>query len=359
MMPTIAVVLGTRPEIIKLYTVIQGLKKYFKVIVIHTGQHYSKELHQNQLDIFNLKIDCQLESFDDNPTVQLSKMISALSLKLTEINPSAVVVHGDTNSTLAGAISATKNNLKLIHIESGARCFDKSVPEEQNRIVADHFAWLNFCYDQESKNNLKKEGLIKNVFQFSNTAYSTCHYINQKYLKKIKQKNDFVLVTLHRAENTDNPIILKTLINLINHMAAYKKIIFPLHPRTKKILHRENLSLHSNIEVMAPQDYLDFLKLIKSCEFILSDSGGVVDESVYFNKPLIIMRNKTERNELLKKKKIKQLNPRFSEKKLTITLNKIIARDLEKMKKVKIHFEANASHQIARLIHLKLKSGLK
>lgn len=346
----LAVILGTRPEIIKLYTLIAELRSHFELVIIHTGQHYSKELNQNQLDIFKLKIDHQIDSYDKDATVQLANMISKIGPLLAQINPKAVVIHGDTNSTLAGALCARKNNIPLIHIESGARCFNKNVPEEQNRIVADHFSTLNFCYDKESFLNLKNEGIRENIFKFSNTAYSTCHYINSKYLKSYKGKSNYVLVTIHRSENTDNPKNLKSIVGLLNHLANSQRIIFPIHPRTNKLLKENKLTLSEKIETITPVDYLDFLKLLKCATFVISDSGGVVDESVYFNIPLIIVRAKTERNDLVKQKKIKQINPEIGEKKLITTVDKIIKNDLKKMRKKKIAFDPNAAKKIAKII---------
>lgn len=349
-MPTIAIILGTRPEIIKLYTVIEALKKYFKVIIIHTGQHYSPDMNQNNLDVFGLKIDQQLHSKSDDSYLQLAQMQMAIYQKLILIKPTGVVIHGDTNSTLAGALTAKKLNLPLYHIESGARCFDQSVPEELNRIVADHFSTLNFCYDKESKNNLKKEGIVKNVFKFSNTAYSTCHYINQKHLRHFKEKSNAILVTIHRAENTNNIKNLKSIVGALNWLSQKNQIIFPIHPRTKKTLLDSNLLLSDRINLIAPLDYLHFLKHIKSSKLIISDSGGVIDESIYFNTPLIILRKKTERSDLVKVKKIKQLNPEEGEKKLIKKMEIILNHDLKKMKKIKIKFDVKSSQKIAQTI---------
>lgn len=344
-MKKICIVLGTRPEIIKLFPVVHGLKGKAKVVLIHTGQHYDKVMSQSHLDMFKLKVDYLIKSKSKDSSTQIYKMMQGVDDVLKKIKPDAVVVQGDTNSTMIGAICAKKNGMRLYHIEAGARCFDKKVPEEQNRIIADHLSDRNFCYDDESKMNLHREGITKNVTKFCNTAYGAVDYINKNKLKS-KKSHNHILVTIHRAENTNNPEILKRIIAALGGLK--EKLIFPIHPRTRKVIEKYNIPVSSNIELIGPLEYVDFLGNLKSSKCVLTDSGGVVDECVYFNTPLIVLRDKTERNDLVKRGKILLLSPKEVE--FEKKLIKLVASGFQGMKRVKVSFRADVGDQIAKSI---------
>lgn len=345
----IAVVLGTRPEIIKLFPVIIELKKWAKVEVIHTGQHYSSKLNQNNLDIFKLKIDHQIVSKTKSSFLQFGKMTDGLNYILAGRKYDLVLVHGDTNSTLAGALCASRNKIPIAHIEAGARCHDKTVPEEQNRIIVDHLSWLNFAYDVESKKNLANEGINKNVFLFSNTIYSAISIAERRHsIKKSIIQESYIVCTIHREENTSSLEKFNLIVDKLNSLSEKYLILFPVHPRTRKILNSSK-KLSSRIKLTPPLDYLSFLNLLKNSSFAISDSGGLVDECVYFNKPLIIIRNSTERNYLLKQKKI-----------ILIPTNRLLEENLDYAIKRKysnkiVDFDIQADFKISKTIKNLLK----
>ena len=223
--------------------------------------------------------------------------------------PDAVLVYGDTNSTLAGALAAGKLNIPVAHVEAGLRSFMMVMPEEQNRRLTDHLSTWLFCPTQIAVNNLLKEGISnqdstalpssdnKCVSLTGDIMLEASLYYREKNNIAINE-NDFILMTIHRAENTDDPVRLKSIVNAVNCLTS-RKFIFPAHPRTKKILEQQNLSFASHVKMIEPVGYLEMIAYEASCSAVLTDSGGVQKEAFFFKKPCITIRDSTEWVELV------------------------------------------------------------
>jgi UDP-N-acetylglucosamine 2-epimerase (non-hydrolysing) len=284
---------GTRPEIIKISPLVNELNAQ----VLLTGQHFKKEMLDNFLPLINPSnlINLELEEFKDFQTNRylISDLIKSRILKLDVKN---VFVLGDTNTTLVGAVAAKSANKKLFFIESGLRTGDLKQIEEYNRLIVSHLADVNFCNHENNVNNLKVEGIADNKIYL--TGSTVCSALNRLDISESNEhKNDFILLTLHRPENVDNEDRLRELINGLKQLNY--KIIFPIHPRTRdKIKKMVNLSTE-HIQITEPKNYDDFVKLIKSSKFIISDSGGLQEEAMILRKPLLIPRKYTERPEML------------------------------------------------------------
>jgi UDP-GlcNAc3NAcA epimerase len=317
-MKKIAVIFGTRPEIIKLAPII---KESSDIITLYTGQHYSKELSE---DIFNdldlKKPRFNLEVVENSHATQVAKMMIEIEKILIQEKIEWVIVQGDTNSTLAGAMVASKLGIKLLHIEAGARSFNRSEPEEINRVMTDHLANINIAFNSESLKNLKNEGIRKNIHNIPNTAYQVCLH----QIKKIKpaKVDPYILVTIHRATNTNDPKRMKNIVGLLNQLSSNNKIIFPMHPRTKKLLSEYGLSLNQLIQIVPPASYNKFLEYIYHSNGVISDSGGVVDECALMQKRLIILRNETERMDIVKNGTAKLVSPDLKNKLQVNIINK-------------------------------------
>lgn len=291
----IMTVLGTRPEIIKLSPLIPLLDREFEHFLVHTGQHYSIEMDAVFFD--ELKLDkpkYNLEVGSGRHGYQTGLMLEKLEQILLKEKPDLVLVLGDTNSTLAGALSAAKLNIKVGHIEAGCRSFNRQMPEEINRIIADHISDMLFASDEQSVKNLGNEGIKKNVFNVGSLVNDAC-LRNIKLAEKLEiNKKNFVLVTIHRQENTDNAVVLKGIFEALGEISKNIKIILPIHPRTGKAVEENKIKIGKKIEVIKPLGYLEFLNLAKNSRFIMSDSGGIQEEAAALNVPCLILRNETE-----------------------------------------------------------------
>ena len=299
-------IIGARPQFIKYSSISNLLKKKFNEILIHTGQHYDYNMSKvffDGLNIpspkYNLKIGSGLHS----------KQTGMMMVKLEEImlkeKPDVVMVFGDTNTTLAGSLASVKLKIKLAHIEAGLRSFNKSMPEEINRICTDHISDFLFCPSKDSVINLKNEGITKNVFDVGDIMKDTI--VNNKKFIKIRYsvlsksnnlKRPYYYITIHRQENTDNIGILKNLLDNLGKtgMISY----FPVHPRTKKVITSNKIKIPENIILLEPLNYLDNLTFQKYSEIIFTDSGGVQKEAYYLGVPCITLREETEWKELVK-----------------------------------------------------------
>lgn len=291
------IILGTRPEIIKLSSIIRKISKKDKII--HTNQHYSYNMDEIFFKELKLrKPDYNLRIGSGTHGDQTARMLEKIEPILIKEKPDVVIVQGDTNSVLAGALAAAKLNIKVAHIEAGLRSNDKYMPEEKNRIITDHISDYLFPPTKEAKQNLLKEGINKkNIFLVGNTIVDAT-LENKKYIKQRKNEN-YILLTLHRAENVDDKKRLTYLISEINTIAKEYKIICPMHPRTKKMLMKFNLKLNQNIKIIEPQGYLEFLDLLVNAKLILTDSGGIQEEACILRKPCITLRKSTERPETI------------------------------------------------------------
>ena len=281
---------GTRPEIIKIST----LSNYLKSKILFTGQHFDKEMTEF---FFKLIKESKLVELGSDNYKQGSHelFINDIKRKLEDINPSSVVVQGDTNTTLYGALAAKSLGIKINYIESGMRSGDINQIEEINRIIVSGLADLNFCNHKNNKENLLMENINeKKICISGSTVYSV---LSENNLIN-KNKNDkFILVTLHRPENVDEKEKLFSLLETINSIG--EKITFVTHPRIQKFLDDNSTEHYNNIYLENKKNYFDFINLIKSSLFVISDSGGVQEESAILRKPLLIPRKFTERPEML------------------------------------------------------------
>jgi len=290
--PKIVTVLGTRPEIIKLAVLIPLLDKKFEHKVVFTSQHYSYNMAKiffEQLGIRNPDVILDENSSDKN------SIEKSLVSTFEKLRPSLVIVYGDTNSTIAAARAAKAYGAKLAHIEAGLRSYDERMPEERNRIETDKLSDLLFAPTTLAKTQLEKEGLTNGVHVVGNTIVDAV----KKFSKKAITPNysDYVLLTAHRTENVDDP---KWLAQLIDSLAKLnRKIIFPIHPRTKKMLDEFGYSVPNNVTVLEPLGYFEFLGYMKNASLVLTDSGGVQEECACLRVPCLTVRSSTERWELV------------------------------------------------------------
>ena len=305
----IAIILGTRPEIIKMSPLIRECEKQgIDYYILHTGQHYSFEMDKvffNDLKLpvpeYNLDVGSGLHG------EQTAKMISGIEEILTHDTPDVVLVQGDTNTVLAGALAASKLHIKVGHVEAGLRSFDRNMPEEINRVVADHISDYLFAPTENSKDYLLSEGIPeKKIFVTGNTVVDSV-YQNLKISKQTRhtlpalnlKKGEFFLTTVHRAENTDKKERLSSILAGFGQIyrAFRLPIIFPAHPRTVKMINEFGLEIPEGTKVIDPVGYLDFLQLEGGAKLILTDSGGLQEEGCILGVPCITLRNNTERPE--------------------------------------------------------------
>ena len=296
----IITIVGARPQFIKAAAVSNIIREENKEILIHTGQHYDN----NMSDIFFEELgipypDYNLQVGSGNHGEQTGKMLIELEKIYQEERPDLVLVYGDTNSTLAGALCASKLLIPVAHVEAGLRSFNMSMPEEQNRILTDHISKYLFAPTDTAVANLKNEGIINNVHNVGDVMYdATLHFKNKALEKsKINEKlkltpGEFILTTIHRAENTNDINRLKGIIKALNE--SEEQIVLPLHPRTKKYIDEYELTIRDNIKIIEPVGYLDMLYLEMMSKKIVTDSGGVQKEAYFMGKPCITMRDETE-----------------------------------------------------------------
>ncbi len=325
----IVTVIGARPQIIKASALSRAISNTYadKIdeVIVHTGQHYDEKMSDiffSQLQIpkpnYNLNIGSATHG------VQTARMIEGIEQVLQKENPDALVIYGDTNSTLAGAVAASKIQIPVVHIEAGLRSFDKTMPEEINRILADNVSTLLFTPTKAGYDNLMNEGfsskitakpdfnrpnvyhcgdiMLDNTLHFSDIAIN-----NDEYRQRFGE--DFVLCTVHRNTNTDNAEKLSSIFTSLIEIAKRQRIIMPLHPRTKKMMPQmlsktlfDEVENNKNIQIIEPVGFLEMCYLESASSLIVTDSGGVQKEAYFLQKPCIILRPQTEWVEIVKNK---------------------------------------------------------
>ncbi|AAL81754.1 UDP-N-acetylglucosamine 2-epimerase (non-hydrolyzing) [Pyrococcus furiosus DSM 3638] len=305
-----AIIFGTRPEIIKLSPVIRGfLEKNVEPLLIHTGQHYDYEMSKIFLEELELpEIDYHLEVGSGTQAEQTGIAMIKIEKVLMEEKPDVSIVQGDTNTVLAGALASVKLLIPVAHVEAGLRSFDRTMPEEINRILADHASEVLFAPTEEAKKNLEKEGIVENVYVVGNTIVDAVLQNSEiaerksKILKELGLKEkEYILVTAHRKENVDYREKLEKLVDILTSLPL--TVVYPMHPRTKKRLEEFGLinKLNKeNIIITKPLGYLDFLKLEKNAKIIMTDSGGIQEEAIILGVPCLTLRYNTERPETVK-----------------------------------------------------------
>lgn len=296
-------VVGARPQFIKLSALSKELRKRHQEIILHTGQHYDDELSKiffSQLSIPEPDYNLGIGSAEHGE--QTGRMLKGIEEVLLFEKPDLLIVYGDTNSTLAGALTGVKQNIPVAHVEAGLRSFKKSMPEEINRVLTDHVSSLLFCPTKTAVQNLRKEGITKGVHLVGDVMYDSLReHIKRaekssQIMKKLNlSKKDFYLITIHRAENTDIKGNLKRIVKILTELD--KKTVFPIHPRTKKCLSEFGLldKLESkDLLLIDPVSYLDMLVLEKNARCILTDSGGVQKEAFFLKTLCLTLRDETE-----------------------------------------------------------------
>ncbi len=310
----IITVLGARPQFIKAAPMSKLLAhEGINEIIIHTGQHFDPQMSQVFFDEMKLPTPkYNLGIHGVNHGAMTGKMLEQIELILLKENPNFVMVYGDTNSTLAGALAAKKLAIKVIHIEAGLRSHNLDMPEEINRILTDRISSLLFCPTIEAVNNLRLEGYDNFSCHYQlvgDVMYDAFLYF-QKYQKSVHPpiEQPYILATIHRVENTDNVEILENIVNFLNEVNAQYKVVIPLHPRTRNKLLQDNIKLDASI--IDPVGYLEMLWLLNNCKIVLTDSGGLQKEAYFAQKKCITLRSETEWIELVKNGWNQLMNPK-------------------------------------------------
>jgi UDP-GlcNAc3NAcA epimerase len=319
-------IVGARPQIIKAAAISRCIRKSFsttiKEIIVHTGQHYD----DNMSEIFFREMDIPAPEYNLNlgsssHAIQTALMMDGIEKILINETPDLVILYGDTNSTLAGSVTAAKLHLPVLHIEAGLRSFNKAMPEEINRIVCDHVSTMLFSPTATGLNNLQQEGFrldnkapynIDNpaIFHCGDVMFDNCIYFTEIAKSRSSILNDmelvneqYILATIHRDNNTDNPKRLNGIFSAINTITSQNKVkaIIPLHPRTEKVLKSnlddklfQSVQGNSYIHIIQPVSFFDIINLEKNSMMILTDSGGMQKEAYFYNKPCVVMRSETE-----------------------------------------------------------------
>jgi len=297
----IATILGTRPEIIKMSQLISLLDKRFDHTFILTGQHYSKEMVDVFLEELNIR---QPDFFLNSQSSEYSILLPLIKNKVKNLDIDYVIVYGDTNSTLAAALAAQKYDKKLIHIEAGLRSFDKRMAEELVRVLVDHLSDILFPPTKLTAYFLELEGIKNDKYVVGNTIVDACfNYLpiaerKSKILNKLElEPNEYILATIHRAENTDDVVKLVRLLQALS-LLEYP-VVLPVHPRIKKRLSEFGYRFPESIKAIDPVGYFDMLKLIKNSKFVATDSGGLQEEAITLKVPCLTLRETTERWETI------------------------------------------------------------
>lgn len=300
-------IVGARPQFVKLAPLSKALSGIHEEIIVHTGQHYDYAMSEQIFkDLKIRKPDVHLEIKGGSQNEQITQMMLRLEKEMISRKPDMVIVFGDTNSTFAGAVIAAKLNIPIIHIEAGLRSYNKSMPEEINRVVTDHVSSWLFAPTQTAVDILEKEGLKDITFFTGDIMVDTVKnnleiaLKKSKIVSKLKLKDTaYNLLTLHRNYNVDDTRVLEHLLGQLGDLN--EKIIFPVHPRTQKSL-KDSFSIPKNITMIEPQGFLDFLTLENFAQRIITDSGGIQKEAYILKKPCITLRTETEWVETVREK---------------------------------------------------------
>lgn len=301
----ILTILGARPQFIKAGSVSREIMKHDNIqeIIVHTGQHYDANMSDIFFDEMKIpKPNYFLGIGGKSHGAMTGQMIEKIEEVALKENPDWIMVYGDTNSTLAGAIVASKLHIQLAHIEAGLRSFNMKMPEEVNRILTDRVSNILFCPTDTAIQNLENEGysnLDCKIVKSGDVMQDGAIFYKDLAIKPTCDlKDNFILCTIHRAENTDDDIKLRSIFQALNNIALEKQIILPLHPRTKKIINSLDIDT-KNLTIIDPIGYLEMVWLINNCSLVMTDSGGLQKEAYFFNKLCVTLREETEWVELV------------------------------------------------------------
>ncbi len=303
----ILTVIGARPQFIKAAAVSRAIMRQSGIyeVIVHTGQHFDENMSEvffEQMQIPKPTHKLDIHSLPHG--AMTGRMTEGIEKIILEEKPQYVMVYGDTNSTLAGALAASKLHIPVAHVEAGLRSFNMAMPEEINRILTDRISKLLFCPTPVAVNNLAREG-FKNfackVITTGDVMYDASLLFNEKALPPsgVDIPGQFALATVHRAENTNDPGRLADIMTALEYISDKLPVIFPVHPRTRKLIDQSGLSIKSdNLLMIDPVGYLEILYLLKHTSLVLTDSGGMQKEAYFFKKPCITLREETEWTEL-------------------------------------------------------------
>jgi UDP-GlcNAc3NAcA epimerase len=357
-MKKIVTIIGARPQFIKAAMVSRQLRNNFEEIIIHTGQHYDKNMSEIFFDQLNIpKPKYNLGVGSGTHGKQTGEMLIKIEEILLKEKPDYVLIYGDTNSTLAGALAASKLLIPVIHIEAGLRSYNMKMPEEQNRILSDHISQILICPTQTAVENLKKEGIIQNVYNLGDVMCDSVMYYSSIANNRItkdnielipiyqnKKINDWYLSTIHRAENSMDNKNLSIILDVFNHLD--KMVIFPVHPRIRKMVDELNKkNNYENIYFIEPVDYLTMLYLTCNAYKVITDSGGLQKECYILNVPCITVRDQTEWVETLKNGYNVLSKPNYQE-----LYNKIITANIKNNNKINYYGDGNSASKIVDLL---------
>lgn len=304
----IITVVGARPQFVKAAVVSRALKQHggMQELLVHTGQHYDN----NMSDIFFEEMQIpqpayNLEIKESLHGVMTARMMMGIEKILLDEKPGAVMVYGDTNSTMAASLAAAKLHIPVAHVEAGLRSFNMQMPEEINRIVTDKVSNLLFCPTQTAVDNLQAEGFTQSYYHIHLTGdvmYDAALFYFERSAPRLVeqlqlQNKQFILATIHRAENTNNVEHLVSIVAALNELNKMQQVVVPLHPRTSKLI--DQISVRPLFTIIEPVGYFDMLQLLHNCSMVITDSGGLQKEAYFFKKFCVIMREQTEWIELV------------------------------------------------------------
>jgi len=303
---TILTVLGTRPQFIKAAVVSRALKQFpnIKEIIVHTGQHFDV----NMSDIFFKEMDIPKPKYNLNISGLLhgamtGQMLEKIEAIVLEESPDWVLVYGDTNSTLAGALAAVKHHVKVAHVEAGLRSFNMTMPEEVNRVLTDRISTVLFAPTDQAVINLENESyknMQVSIVKTGDVMLDAAIYYQMKAARRGGISENKILTTIHRAENTDNSGNLQAIFSALETVAEKYGMVLPLHPRTKKKLENIHYNFEkSHINFIEPVGYLDMIALLNECSLVMTDSGGLQKEAYFYKKSCVTLREETEWTELV------------------------------------------------------------
>jgi UDP-GlcNAc3NAcA epimerase len=303
----ILTIVGARPQFIKAAVISRAIKDFPQIeeIIVHTGQHFDENMSDiffNEMEIPKPHYNLNINSLGHG--AMTGQMLEKIEEVLIKEQPDWVLIYGDTNSTLAGALAAKKLRLKVAHVEAGLRSFNMQMPEEINRILTDRISDFLFCPTEQAIENLKKEGFEHFPCQIMNVGDvmqdAAIFYSTRSKKPKAEIPNHFILTTIHRAENTDDFSKLTNIFSALNELAKQHGVVLPLHPRTKQKLQQINFNFEdSDIVFIDPVGYLEMIYLLKNCKLVMTDSGGLQKEAYFFSKPALTLREETEWVELV------------------------------------------------------------
>ena len=304
-MKKLLTVVGARPQFIKAAAVSRALRDcgQFQEVVVHTGQHYDQNMSQTFFDELDMGLPSyNLEVASGSHAYQTGEILKRLDPVMVKERPELVLVYGDTNSTLAAALTAAKLNVPVAHVEAGLRSFNRRMPEEINRVLTDHVSTLLFCPTTAAIKNLEREGIVSNVWSTGDVMFDVALQFSGKSKAKSTilhdlgiRPNKYILATVHRVENTDQKDRLSNIFGGLGKISAEISVVVPVHPRTRKMLHTFSLEHQlANIKIIDPVGFLDMIALESNAKLIATDSGGVQKEAYFYRVPCVTLRGETE-----------------------------------------------------------------